>query len=119
MTNQEIANRLHELVDAGDYFTAYDELFSSEVVAKEPQLAEMGLAEVRGLEQVKNKVATLSDGVESLLSRKLSEPIVTDRHIAFTNDVKAKMKDGNDFHISEICLYEVENGKIISEQFIY
>ena len=25
-----IANRLHELVEAGDYFTAYDELFSPE-----------------------------------------------------------------------------------------
>lgn len=119
MTNQEIANRLHELVKAGDYFTAYDELFSQDAIAKEPQLAEMGLAEVKGIQAIKEKVGTLSEGIEELISREMSAPIVTDAHIAFTNIVKAKLKDGHDFNLSEICLYKVANGKIISEEFIY
>ncbi|MEM6768274.1 MAG: SnoaL-like domain-containing protein [Bacteroidota bacterium] len=119
MTNQEIANRLHELVKAGEYFTAYDELFHENAVAMEPQLAEMGLAEVKGVPAIKEKVGTLSQGISELISREMSVPIVTDSHIAFTNIVKAKMKDGNDFHLSEICLYKVDNGKIVSEEFIY
>lgn len=119
MTNQEIANRLHSLVKAGDYFTAYDELFSTNVVAIEPQLSEMGLAEVKGLEAVKEKVATLGQGIEELISREMSAPIVTDSHIAFTNTVKARLKDGHEFNLSEICLYKVADGKIISEEFIY
>ena len=119
MTNQEIANRLHELVKTGEYFKAYDELFSPKVVAKEPQLAEMGLAEVKGIEAVREKVATLSEGVAALNSRTMSNPIVTDSHIAFTNIVNGKLKDGNDFNLSEICLYEVKDGKIVSEEFIY
>ncbi|MEO1654461.1 MAG: nuclear transport factor 2 family protein [Bacteroidota bacterium] len=119
MTNQEIATRLHELVKAGEYFQAYEELFSPEVVAREPQLAQMGLGEVKGLEAVKNKVAQLGAGISELISREMSNPIITDSHIAFTNIVQAKMKDGSDFNLSEICLYQVENGKIVSEEFIY
>ncbi len=119
MTNQEIANRLHELVKTGEYFKAYDELFSREVVAKEPQLAEMDLTEVKGIEAVKQKVATLGEGMAELKSRTMSDPIVTDSHIAFTKIVNGKLKDGNDFSLSEICLYKVHDGKIVSEEFIY
>ncbi|MEO1051586.1 MAG: nuclear transport factor 2 family protein [Bacteroidota bacterium] len=119
MTNQEIANRLHQLVKAGDYFTAYDELFDKDVVAKEPQLEAMGLGEVKGIDSVKDKVAKLGEGVAELISREMSTPIVTDKHIAFTNIVKAKLKDGGDFNLSEICLYEIQEGKIVSEEFIY
>lgn len=119
MTTQDIANRLHELVQAGDYFTAYDELFSADAKAIEPQLAEMGLGEIQGIDTIKSKVGSLSEGIAELVNREMSTPIVSANHIAFTNIVHAKMKDGNDFRLSEICLYTVNDGKIISEQFFY
>lgn len=119
MNNQEIAERLHKLVEQGDYFTAYDELFSPDAVALEPQLMEMGLGEVKGISAIKDKVEQLGAGIESIVSRSMSQPIVTSTHIAFTNIVHARMKDGNDFRLSEICLYKTEGGKIISEEFIY
>ncbi|MEL6671046.1 MAG: nuclear transport factor 2 family protein [Bacteroidota bacterium] len=119
MTNQQIANRLHSLVEAGDYFTAYDELFHPNAVAQEPQLAEMGLAEVKGVPAIKAKVASMSEGIAELISRDMSTPIVSGNHIAFTNVVKAKMKDDSEFQLSEICLYEVKDGQIVSEQFFY
>lgn len=119
MTTQTIASRLHELVTAGDYNTAYDELFSPDAVALEPQLAEMGLGEVKGVAAIKEKVAMLSANIAGLNSREMSQPIITSSHIAFTNIVDATMKDGSDFWLSEICLYQVADGKIISEEFIY
>ncbi|MEO1096350.1 MAG: nuclear transport factor 2 family protein [Bacteroidota bacterium] len=119
MPNQEIAKRLHKLVKAGEYNRAYDELFSPEATAKEPQLAEMGFGEVKGIEAVKQKVTALSAGMAELKSRTMSEPIVTGTHIAFTNIVNGTLKDGNAFNLSEICLYKVEGGKIVSEEFIY
>lgn len=119
MTNQEIAERLHTLVKAGEYNQAYDELFSTDVIALEPQLAEMGLAEVQGIAAVKDKVSKLAAGVSELISREMSEPIVTNTHIAFTNIVKARLQNGDDFQMSEICLYKVKDGKIVSEEFIY
>ncbi len=119
MQMQDIAQRLHHLVKTGEYFTAYDELFSPEVVALEPQLAAMGLEEVQGLDAVKKKVAQLGEGIAELVSREMSDPIVTGSYIAFTNKVHAKLKDGQDFRLDEICLYRVEDGKIISEEFVY
>lgn len=115
----QIAQRLHELVNTGEYFTAYDELFHPDAVAIEPQLAEMGLGQVKGLTAIKEKVGTLSQGIDELISREMSEPIISANHIAFTNHVRARMKDGSEFHLNEICLYELQDGKIISEQFFY
>ncbi len=119
MTNQQIATRLHELVQQGAYNTAYDELFSPDAKAIEPPLAGMGLGEVQGIAAVKAKVAQLGAAVAELTSREMSPPIVADRHIAFTNIVKGKQQDGSDFYLSEVCLYEVQDGKIVSEQFFY
>ncbi len=119
MTIEQIAQRLHELVEAGNYHQAYDELFAIDAVAKEPQLAEMGIAEVNGIEAIKAKVEALSGGIASLDKRELSTPIITDKHIAFTNKVAATMKDGSRFELNEICLYTVESGKIVTEEFIY
>ena len=119
MTTQEIAKRLYELVREGDYFTAIDELFHADAKALEPQLAEMGMAEVKGIEAIKKKVATMGQSVNTLLSREMSTPIVAANHIAFTNIVAAELKDGSTMSLSEICLYEVQDGKIISEQFFY
>ncbi|MEM6723041.1 MAG: nuclear transport factor 2 family protein [Bacteroidota bacterium] len=119
MTNQQIADHLQAFIEQGNYDGAYDTLFHPDAVAIEPQLAEMGLGEVKGLQAIKNKVQALSAGIENLVSREMSSAIVTDKHIAFTNIVQAKLKDGNDFNLSEICLYQVEDGKIISEEFIY
>ncbi len=119
MTTEQIAHRLHELVEASNYDQAYDELFAKEAIAKEPQLAEMGLAEIKGIEAIKGKIQALSGGIASLDKRVLSVPIVTDSHIAFTNEVAATMKDGSQFQLNEICLYTVSEGKIVSEEFIY
>ena len=119
METIEIAKRLKKLVEEGDYFTAYDELFDSKAIALEPQLNEMGLGEVKGKEAIKQKVSALSKGVESMVSREMSEPIVSANHIAFTNIVRAKLKDGNEMNLSEICLDEVRDGKIIKEEFHY
>jgi len=119
MTTAEIAHRLHSLVETGEYDKAYDELFDSNVVAKEPQLVQLGLAEVKGIDAVKGKVQALSAGIAQLNSREMSVPIITDKHIAFTNKVEATMKDGSAFQLNEICLYTVDQGKIVSEEFIY
>lgn len=119
MTTEEIANRLHRLVKAGDYFGAFDELFSDDAKALEPQLAEMGFAEVHGIQALKKKVEAMGAGIEEMISREMSDPIVAENHIAFTNIVKAKLKDGSEISMSEICLYEVKDGKVVSEQFFY
>lgn len=119
MQNQEIAQKLQDYISSGDYENAYDQLFDQNAVAIEPQLSHLNFSEVTGIEAIKQKVAALGEHISELFSRELSEPIVTNTHIAFTNIVHGKMKNEEEFRMSEICLYEVKNGKIVKEEFIY
>ena len=119
MKIQEIAKKLHAYVASGEYDKAYDELFDQDAVAIEPQLTAINFGKVSGIKAIKQKVTALGENISELISREMSEPIVTETHIAFTNVVLAKNKNNEEFGLSEICLYEVKEGKIISEQFIY
>ena len=118
MTTVQIASRLHELVKAGDAHTAYQELFAPNAVAIEPKFP--GFERVEGLENITKKVETMIDAIDTIRHRSVSEAIVTgDNHIAMSIEIDATMKDGRPFQLNEIALYEVQDGKIISEQFFY
>ena len=118
MTIQQIADRLHELVKIGDSNTAYDELFASHAVAIEPQFK--GFERVEGLDNIRKKVNAILEAVAEVKSREVSEAVLYgDRHIALGISLDATLKDGSTFKFSELALYEVQEGKIISEQFYY
>ena len=50
-------------------------------------------------------------------STKVSEPLVAGNSIALTLTMDVTMKGRPRETISELCVYEVKNGKIIKEQF--
>lgn len=118
MTTSQIASRLHELIVAGDEEAAYQELFSKNAVAIEPKFP--GFERVEGLDNIRKKSQTIISAIETLNSRTVSKAVVHgDNHIAMNIAFDATMKDGSSFKLSEIALYEVQDGKIISEQFFY
>lgn len=118
MNIQEIADRLHQLVIKGDAETAYDELFSENAIAVEPKFS--GFERVEGLNNIRNKTDTMIGVITSVNSRKVSEvTLVGSNHIAMGIDLDATLKDGNKMSFSELAVYEVEDGKIVSEQFFY
>ncbi|MEO0585897.1 MAG: nuclear transport factor 2 family protein [Bacteroidota bacterium] len=118
MTTEQIAARLHELVLQGDAETAYQELFSENAVAIEPKFA--GFERVEGLDGIREKGQALLAGVASINSREVSPAkVVGDQHIALGISLDAHLKNGDRMAFSEIALYEVQDGKIISEQFFY
>ena len=118
MTTQDIATRLHELVQQGDNETAYRELFAEEAVAIEPKFP--GFERVEGLDNIRKKGEALVGNVQEIKSRTVSDAVlVGDRHIALSISLDATLKDGSPFQFSEIVLYEVADGKIVSEQFFY
>ena len=118
MTTQEISSRLHELLVKGDSHTAYKELFAENAVAIEPKFP--GFERVEGLENIKKKTDGMVSMIEKVNSRTVKEAIVVgSNHIAIGIQMDAVMKGNNPFKVDEICLYEVEDGKIVSEQFFY
>ena len=117
MTTQEIANRLVELCRAGQYAQAHDELYSESAMSIEP--VESMASTVDGLEAIKEKTKNFQARIQEIHSSETGDPIVTGKYISMIGKIDATMQDGNKMVIDEICLYKVEDGKIISEQFFY
>lgn len=118
MTIQEVADRLIELLKAADYPTIYQELFSTEAISIEPEGTPWGT--VKGLDEIARKGKEFGEMVESFHGSEFSTPIVADHFIALTMKTSITWKGASQpTIIEEICVYNVVNGKIISEEFFY
>jgi len=118
MTNQEIANRLIELCRAGDYATCYKELYAPNAVSIEPK--GKALVEIAtGMEEFAAKGKKWNESIEHFYGSTISEPVVGDDYFSLAMSVDLKMKGMERSNDTEICVYKVESGKIVSEQFFY
>ena len=118
MTNQEIANRHVELCRKGEYDTCYKELYSQDAVSIEPK--GKALVEVaKGMEEFATKGKKWNESMEEFYGSSVSEPIVADDYFCVSMMVDCKMKGQERSKSEELCIYKVENGKIVSEQFFY
>jgi len=118
MTTQEVANQLVSLCREGKYEEVYQTLFSPKIVSKEP---EGSLApEVKGLEKLAEKGEKWNEMVDEFVGGAISEPIVAGDHFACTMKSKVKFKGSSEtVDMDEVCIYKVENGKVVLEQFFY
>ena len=116
MNTQEIAQRLVELCRANNFEGAWDELFAPDWETHE--LAEWG-GEVRhGKEAAKASSDQWKSDIIEMHEMTISDPIVADDSFAcvMTMDITSKTRGRN--KESEVCVYKVKDGKIISERFI-
>ena len=73
-----------------------------------------------GLDSIRKKGEALVSNVQEIKSRTVSDEIIVgDNHISLGISLDAILKDDSPFKFSEVVLYEVANGKIISELFYY
>jgi hypothetical protein len=119
MTTQEIARELVALCAKGEFEKAQKELYAADAVSIEPYATDAFPKEVKGLSNLHKKVEAFQAGVEKMYSITASEPLVTSGAIAFTLTMDVDMKGEGRKEMTEICVYEVKEGKIISEQFFF
>ena len=117
MNTQEVANRLVELCREGKNIDAINELYADNVVSHEAAGVPMEKAE--GKEAVIEKNNHWYSTVEEVHSASVSDPIVTGNFFACTMDMDVTYKEHGRVTMNEICVYEVKDGKIISDQFFY
>ncbi|HMI02474.1 MAG TPA: nuclear transport factor 2 family protein [Pedobacter sp.] len=117
MNTQEVADKLVQLCREGKNTEAIEELYAENIVSKEPKGSPMELTE--GKEAVKNKTIQWEESVEEIHSASTSEPIVANNHFAIVMDIDATYKAHGRMAMSEICVYEVKDGKIVAEEFFY
>jgi hypothetical protein len=117
MTTQEIANRLVTLCRTGDFDTAQKELFAQDAVSIEPFETPDFAKETTGLDAIEAKGRKWAEGLEASYGNTVSDPIVADNSFACTMVMDVKMKGHDRFVMSELCVYKVKDGKIVSEEF--
>jgi len=117
MTTTEIANRLVELCSKGDFEIAQKELFADSAVSIEPYATPAFEKETRGLDAIIEKGHKWNSMVEEYHEMKVSQPLVGGNSFAVTMFMSVTMKERGRMDITELCVYSVKDGKIISEQF--
>ena len=119
MTTQEIATRLVELCREGKFEEAYKELFADDAVSIEPEAMGGFEKETKGLDNLFKKAQQFNDMVEEFHGVTISDPVVAGNSFATALELDATMKGRGRSTMSEICLYKVKDGKIISEEFSF
>ena len=117
MTTGEIANRLATLCQQGQFETAQKELFAPDAVSIEPHATPVFEKETKGLESILNKGKKWESMVEQYHGLTVSEPLVAGQSFALTMRMEVTMKERGHMDMTELCVYQVKDGKIISEAF--
>jgi len=102
-STQQVANRLVEL-------------FSPDAVSIEPS-GENPIA--KGLTAIQEKSKKFESMLEAVHGSELTEPIVVGSWFSIGWTFDATMKGQGRQKMEEICVYQVKDGKIVSEQFFF
>ncbi len=116
MTTQEIANQLVDYCRNNQEDKAYQELYSPKITSVE--MAEP-MKEVHGMEGIQKKGQWWEENFE-VHGIEVSDPLVADNYftVRFWMDTTHK-PSGQRSQMNELAVYQVEDGKIIREQFFY
>ena len=117
MTTKEVADRLVTLCRQGNIMDAQKELYSKEIESIEPPHAVVKSA--KGLEAVTKKGMAFADMIEARHGGSVSEPIVEGNHFTIGWQMDVTMKARGRVNLQEICVYRVNEGKIVREEFFY
>ena len=117
MNTKEVANRLVEICRQGDFEKAQKELFAKDAVSIEPNSTPEFQKETKGLDAILEKGKKWSSMVEAQHEMKVSEPLVANNSFAVTMFMSVSMKGKGKMDMTELCVYQVKDGKIVSESF--
>lgn len=118
MTKQEVANKWKQMCDQGQNMECIQELYADNVTSTEmPGVP--GDQMTSGKENVFQKSKEWYNNVTEFHGGSISEPVVADNHFSSKMAFDVTFKDRGRQQMEEICIFEVKDGKITSEQFFY
>jgi hypothetical protein len=117
MTTQEIASKLITYCRQAKWETAQRELYADDAVSLEPYATPAFQQETKGLAAIIEKGRKFDAMIEQMHSLAVSDPLVAGNAFSCQMAMDVTMKGQPRMQMSEICLYRVKDGKIISEQF--
>ncbi|GMN09581.1 hypothetical protein MTsPCn9_16240 [Croceitalea sp. MTPC9] len=117
MTTQEVANKLVSLCRENKYEDAYN-LYADDAVSIEMD-GMPGEKVTKGKENIWNGYLKWAEGIEEMHGGSVGEPVVAANHFVVPMSMDATFKNQGRWAFDELCMYEVENGKIKKAQYFY
>lgn len=117
-TIHEVAAVFNELAQQEKWFEIQDQLFADDVKSIDPENSPyFGYA--AGKDNVRKKGEDFVKRIESFHGAHTTEPVIGGNHFAVGREMDITVQDFGRIQINEVMLYEVKEGKIVSEQFFY
>ena len=117
LTTKQIASRLKELCVKGEFEQAQRELYADDAVSIEQEASPFFDKETHGLNAIVEKGNKFEAMVEKMHSNTLSDPLIAGNSICVLAIMDVTMKGRPRESMSELCVYQVKDGKIVSEEF--
>ena len=117
MSTQDVAKQWAQMCREGKNLECIENLYAENVVSKE--MPGMPGEVISGKQNVWNKGKDWLESVEGFHSSEISEPVVAGNFFTSKMSFDCTFKERGRQQIEEVCLYEVKDGKIASEQFFY
>ena len=118
MTTQEVAARFNELAREEKWFEIQDEFFADDARSIEPAGSPY-FSYAEGKDAIRKKGKDFVSRITAVHRLFTSEPIVAGNHFAVGREKDITVEGHGRIQINQIMLYEVKDGKIVLEQFIY
>ena len=118
MTTIEVAGQLVKMCRDGKVEEVKQELFTEDTFSIEPKEGILP-KETKGIQAIQKKAELFISMVEQFSCSTITDPVVAGDYFSVGWDTDIQMKGQERKTMSEICLYKVKNGKIVSEQFFY
>ena len=117
MKTSEIADKLVAFCREAKWEAAQTQLYADDAISIEAQASPAFAKETKGLAAIIAKGRTFDSMIEKMHALTVSAPLVADNSFSCVMSLDAMMKGRGQVKMSELCVYEVKDGKIVSEQF--
>ena len=117
MTTQEVADQLVNYCRQGQFQEAQENLYHAHAKSIEPEGS--GWPAVEGLEAIRAKGEQWVSMVEEVHSASISDPVVAGNFFSVNMINDVTFKEGGRTTMEEIVVYEVQDGKVVKEQFFF
>lgn len=118
MTTQEVANRMTELFKENKWEQVHRELYAADCVSIEPEHIEV-LRTVKGLDAIIAKGIRFQSAIREMHGGWVSELVVGGNFITCGMGIDVTLEGMGRIQMDEVAVFEVKDGKVISEQFFY
>lgn len=119
MTTQQVADKLVSYCKKADWDTALKELYADNAVSLEMPGAPNFPERTEGVKNLIAKGERWGSMMESFHGIEVEGPLVAGDHFTCTLKMDVTMKGLPRMVNEEVGLYQVKDGKIVSEQFFY